>query len=1165
MHSRFLSSRKGSALLTVVMLVAIMAILTASMLSYTISERRGNERNRLILRSKNMAENVTLYAAEQISIKLHRMKTVSLMKFTSGANQLYLPPDSVTTTKFSQPTDVEAYAGITSNTGLALITDPTNTNYGLQVLTGTVPIIAKSTMTHTALGSITTYAEQDMQISEVPLFQFAIFYNTDLEFSPGADMVISGPVHSNGNFIARDQTGFTNIVQFTDRVTAVGGFFANSAYLGTTYNEADGADTGPGGTGPLRFQNPSGTITDIQSSGGVWRDHKYGGTAVTTTSVANFKTFATTSYAGNFKTSAMGVTTLDLPGMDNTTANSGRYTIRAPDPSDSADIISAGTQFSRKAGLYVIVNPDNQVRTGMLPDATSVTMLPWSYRCWINTLNTDGTHTIKEVILPGQPTYGYNNNGTPTDPTDDYMYRNYLPNRYTMSTSVGSNEIIRIPQYGFYSGSGYQCSGGQAIGITSLAVKTGTGKILAGDTLTIGTFRYLVVADFVGGAGNVTLASPGLRAAVLNNDAIAVNPPSLVGNATTNFQLNGAHALNATTLTINTNTTQLILPGNSVIVGAYKYLVTSASTATPLTSITIAAPGLRAAGTSGTAVTLDTTSCTLGNGAGYLCNGAQAIGTNTLVIKTGTGSILPGNTLYIGGNTYLVASATTATPLTGVNIIPGLLAAVADSDPVMLDPMAYAGYPTGPAAPLTNSVTTMPAAYFYDMRRATNSNGHPFSRPTSNFIPRPIAKIDFDMARFKMCVNRTLAATEAVLLATDTTTTGYSVDVPNATNWASNVLNSAAATATFHHGLGASFNTLPATTTVITRTLQDPFRIYFAPTGTPPSGYATNAAALADDPSLYGLGVHSFDGPWYDGIAIYIHSCEAETVTESSAGVRNVIDSGVRLWNGRGPAVSLTTTGSTGFSICTNDPVYIVGHFNADGTINATSTSTTAYGGYSARYPDSANEYLASVMGDALNILSQPVYTSSGGNYYQSSGWSDSLSGNRCRNTSYSTSWATTNPSSSNTVDGTSNSTVPAIMPNLGTYNPGTGAAQDTKFAPSVTEVSACLMAGIVVTNSHQNSGGVHNFPRLNENWSGTGLYIRGSMVAEFASEIETEPWSIRIYSGAGRYWGLHQNLRNAGHDVPLEPVLITASRLSYGESTATDYNSMKATILALP
>ena len=52
--------QRGSALLTVIMLILIMTIMTAGVVSYSLSERRGNERNRLILRAKNSAENITL-------------------------------------------------------------------------------------------------------------------------------------------------------------------------------------------------------------------------------------------------------------------------------------------------------------------------------------------------------------------------------------------------------------------------------------------------------------------------------------------------------------------------------------------------------------------------------------------------------------------------------------------------------------------------------------------------------------------------------------------------------------------------------------------------------------------------------------------------------------------------------------------------------------------------------------------------------------------------------------------------------------------------------------------------------------------------------------------------------------------------------------------------
>ncbi|MFZ9683141.1 MAG: hypothetical protein ACO3DQ_08060, partial [Cephaloticoccus sp.] len=85
------------------------------------------------------------------------------------------------------------------------------------------------------------------------------------------------------------------------------------------------------------------------------------------------------------------------------------------------------------------------------------------------------------------------------------------------------------------------------------------------------------------------------------------------------------------------------------------------------------------------------------------------------------------------------------------------------------------------------------------------------------------------------------------------------------------------------------------------------------------------------------------------------------------------------------------------------------------------------------------------------------------------------------------------------------------------------------------------------------------------DQWSGTGLYIRGSMVAMFNSEVATEPWSIRVYTGAGRYWGLHQSLRDADHDVPLEPVVLNAQRLHYKEISKSEFATLKATIEALP
>ncbi|MGH7945718.1 MAG: hypothetical protein ACREF9_12010, partial [Opitutaceae bacterium] len=355
---------RGSSLITVVFLIAMMSLLTGSIIVYTMNERRANERNLLILRARNMSENISAYAAEQITTKLYRLRSFSPIAYMTGVNQTHLPPAHVLDSAFSSSTNgMEVRAGLVGSTGYTFIdpaTNPNNPNAGLQVNTGAIPIIAKATLNHPSLGSYSAYTQYDLEADMVPLFQFAVFYNMDMEFGPGADMVIAGPIHTNGNLIARNQTGNTNLLQFLDRVSASGGFFADTGFKGPTYNENGVADNGPGGTGPLRLQNPAGTVTDIRS-GSLWRDHRYGNATVSPSSLNSFRTFASSTYGLNFRTSVHGVTPLVLPGVSDysetddplTTEDerdNGRQIIEPADTLDTAQLKE--TKFSRRAGLY---------------------------------------------------------------------------------------------------------------------------------------------------------------------------------------------------------------------------------------------------------------------------------------------------------------------------------------------------------------------------------------------------------------------------------------------------------------------------------------------------------------------------------------------------------------------------------------------------------------------------------------------------------------------------------------------------------------------------------------------------------------------------------------------------------------------------------------------
>lgn len=60
--------------------------------------------------------------------------------------------------------------------------------------------------------------QQDLQLAAIPVFQFAIFYNMNLEINPGPSMKVTGKVHSNANIYTCP--GAT--LEYADAVSAVG-------------------------------------------------------------------------------------------------------------------------------------------------------------------------------------------------------------------------------------------------------------------------------------------------------------------------------------------------------------------------------------------------------------------------------------------------------------------------------------------------------------------------------------------------------------------------------------------------------------------------------------------------------------------------------------------------------------------------------------------------------------------------------------------------------------------------------------------------------------------------------------------------------------------------------------------------------------------------------
>jgi len=97
----------------------------------------------------------------------------------------------------------------------------------------------------------------------------------------------------------------------------------------------------------------------------------------------------------------------------------------------------------------------------------------------------------------------------------------------------------------------------------------------------------------------------------------------------------------------------------------------------------------------------------------------------------------------------------------------------------------------------------------------------------------------------------------------------------------------------------------------------------------------------------------------------------------------------------------------------------------------------------------------------------------------------------------------------------------------------------------SSTTVNAAIIAGIVPSGSGYYSGGLENFCRFLEKWTGYTFTFNGSMVALFPSQIATAPWgaSSEVYNPPTRKYSLDWNFKNPAKLPPGTPELKTLIR----------------------
>ncbi len=116
---------------------------------------------------------------------------------------------------------------------------------GMKAIQSDIRIRAYAQQTNNPYTNLIGGSQQDVALMSVPLFQFAIFYNSLLEFTTAGTLLVQGRVHANSNIYV----GSANNLTFSSNVTCTG-VITNPAWAGDTQANYTGIVTYNGTPAP---------------------------------------------------------------------------------------------------------------------------------------------------------------------------------------------------------------------------------------------------------------------------------------------------------------------------------------------------------------------------------------------------------------------------------------------------------------------------------------------------------------------------------------------------------------------------------------------------------------------------------------------------------------------------------------------------------------------------------------------------------------------------------------------------------------------------------------------------------------------------------------------------------------------------------------------------
>jgi len=207
---------RGSALLAAMIVITILSFAAAGILSYSLTTYRNSVRQATIDQAKELSDS-------EMENLYFEWKTEILAKVPIANVELTMPVGPASNAASLQGNTFPFLTGVPSTWSVTRTlhwNQVLNTSDGSAtgIMPGTVNEIGKNfyftaktaaTVTSPLFGTITYHSGRHFVYSSTSLFQFAVFYEGNLELAPGSNMLIQGPVATNASAYLGTVSGVT--------------------------------------------------------------------------------------------------------------------------------------------------------------------------------------------------------------------------------------------------------------------------------------------------------------------------------------------------------------------------------------------------------------------------------------------------------------------------------------------------------------------------------------------------------------------------------------------------------------------------------------------------------------------------------------------------------------------------------------------------------------------------------------------------------------------------------------------------------------------------------------------------------------------------------------------------------------------------------------------